>query len=136
MNVDIQKRTDDDLLPSTQHKLHTNPDTLAQLESDRALLNLTLSTVAEKQLRWTGAKFYSQKDKKGSKLATKLSPKTRNLAFPKICTTSGDLTQNPARIMATFQDFYSKLYNSNSPSSPHKLETFLKDLPIPEISHS
>lgn len=35
----------------------------------------------------------------------KLSPKPRTLSFLKICMASGDLTQNPTRIMETFQNF-------------------------------
>lgn len=82
-----------------------------------------------------GARFYAQKDKIGSKLTTKLTPRPRTLAFPKICTAAGDLTQNPIRIMEDFQKFNSNLYDATFPSSPN-MEYFLTDLPIPTIARN
>lgn len=38
--------------------------------------------------------------------------------------------------MAAFQGFYAKLYNTDSPLSPHKMETFLRVLPIPKLTSS
>lgn len=83
-----------------------------------------------------GAKFYYQTIKIGVKLATKLSPKTRTLSFPKIWTASGDLTQKLICIMKSFQDFYSKLYTDGYPPSPYKIDYFLQDIPLPKIMDS
>lgn len=83
-----------------------------------------------------GIEIHFQKDKPGSKLAAKLTPKPRTLAFPKICTPSGDLTHNPIRIMELFHQFYSRLYKEDPPPPSAAIDSFLKDLPIPVISKS
>lgn len=51
------------------HKRHPTPESLVNLDKAWALLNLHLMTAAEWHLGWTWAKFYSQKDRIGSKLA-------------------------------------------------------------------
>ena len=104
--ADTRRLTEEFQMLKRTHKLHPTTDTLTRLDEARALLNLSLTTAAEQHLRWTGAKFYSQTDRMGSRLATKLSPKQRTLAFPKIKTAAGELTQNPTKIMDTFLRFY------------------------------
>lgn len=113
--ADIRKLTAEYCKVAQTHKTHPTHETLKDLDRSIALLNLALTTAAEKYLRWTGAKFYSQTDKMGSRLAAKLSPNQRSFAFPKIKTSSGDLTQNPIKIMEEFSLFYSKLYNPKPP---------------------
>lgn len=120
--ADTLKHTEQFRTLAKAHKHNPTPELLAKLDTARALFNLTLTTAAEKHLRWTGAKFYSQKDRIGSRLAVKLSPKQRTLAFPKICAASGVLTQNPTKIMDAFLQFYSDLYKP-IPPPPDSLRT-------------
>lgn len=130
----INKLTADYRAAAKAHNsLHT-ADSLQTLDKTRTLLNLALTTAAEKHLRWTGAKFYYQTDRLGSRLAAKLNPKHCALAFPKIKMTSGDLTQNSTKIMEAFSQFYSSLYKPiNSPSQQHR-DGFLDNLPLPTLS--
>lgn len=88
---------------------------------------------AKKHLRWTGVLFYYQKDRIGSKLAAKLSPKQRTLAFPKIHTKTGTLTQSPVGIMDSFHDLYSSLYKDQPDTHPKTRELFLQDLNLPQL---
>lgn len=91
---------------------------LQKLEAACLNLNLALTTKAKKHLHWSGVRFYSQKDKIGYKLASKLTPKPRHLAFPKICMPSGTLTQNLQRIMECLHELYASLYKDNNSCSP------------------
>lgn len=62
-----------------------------KLETARLSLNLALTTEAEKCLRWSDARFYSRLARSWQ---PNCPPKPRSLAFPKISTPSGTLTQN------------------------------------------
>lgn len=65
----------------------------------------------------------SKKDKIGSKLAAKLTPKPRSLAFLKIRMPSGTLTQNPQRIMV--------LWNASTNSMPPYIKAITPAPPPP-----
>lgn len=123
--ADILKHTEEFHALAKAHKHNPTPESLAKLDTAHALLNLTLTTTAEKHLSWAGAKCYSQKDRIGSKLAVKLSPKQCTLAFPKIRAASGDLTQNPTKIMNAFLQFYSDLYKPITPPPDYFRTLFL-----------
>lgn len=59
-----------------KYKLKKNPTnaSIAQFDAARIELNLALTAKTKKHIRWIGATLYSQKDKNGSMLASKLSP--------------------------------------------------------------
>lgn len=78
------------------------------------------------------AKFYSQKYRIASKLATKLTPKSSTIAFPKLRSPTGNLTKT----MDSFLKFYSDLYKFNPPSSSALKNAFLDTFPIPSIAES
>lgn len=130
-NAEIQMMSEEFLLLS---KNNPTTDNLTRLDAARIKLNLALATSAEKHLKWTGARFYTQKDKVGSKLAARISPKIRTVSFPKICTKTGDLTQNPLKVMDAFHVFYSRLYNDKLPDKPSRMETFLCNIPLTKIT--
>lgn len=132
--ADTIKLTADFRSLSRAHKLKPSPDSLAKLDKARALLNLNLTTTAEKYLRWTGAKFYSQKDRIGSKLAVKLSPKPRSLVFPRVRLQSGDLSHNPTKIMDAFLQYYAELYKPRPPQLGKPQQEFLNSLLLPSLS--
>lgn len=134
--AEIQQLMEDFCALSKRHKSNPTPDSLAKLDSARVRLNLSLTSSAEKHLRWTGARFYYQKDRIGSKLAAKLSPKTRVLAYPKIRTKTGNLTQNPMGVMNSFHDFYSHLYKALPQSHPKTRTAFLQDLNLPHLKRT
>lgn len=119
---------------SKLHKRKPTPDTLAKLKTARIALNLALNSSAEKHLRWVSGRFYLRTDKIGPKLAAKPSPKHRIYSLPKMKSLPGSLTQNPKRILEAFHSFYANLYTENSPSTPHKWNTYLGDIPLPKLS--
>lgn len=88
-SAEVLRLTANFRLLSKSHKQHPTLDSLAKLDLARVKLNLSLTTSAEKHLRWSGARFYYQSDRIGSKLATKLSPKIRTSVFPEIRASSG-----------------------------------------------
>lgn len=55
------------------HKKNPQANLINQIEAAHLELNVCLTTKAEKSLRWSKAKFYSQADKPGRLLAVKLS---------------------------------------------------------------
>lgn len=57
--ADTLKQTEEFRVLARAHKRQPTIESLANLDRARALLNLTLTTAAEKHLRWTGAKYYS-----------------------------------------------------------------------------
>lgn len=117
-----------------QHKCKPFSDSAAKLKTARTALNLSLTAIAEKGLRWEGGRFYYQKDKLGPMLAHKLTPKIRPRSFPKIQLRNGTLTQNPQKIMEAFHDFYRTLYSRKGKDSPPGLtNSFLNSLKLPTI---
>lgn len=77
--AEIQKLIGKFLAVSKQHKHSLTTWNLSWLETARTHLNFSLTTATKKHLRWSGVKFYLQKDKIVSRLATKLSPKPHTL---------------------------------------------------------
>lgn len=78
MATHIKKERQMDILPlektfatlKSKHKKNPSKTLLDRVDATRLELNLTLTAKVEKHIRWSGAKFYSQKDKIGSMLAT------------------------------------------------------------------
>lgn len=67
-------------------------------------------------------------------LATKLSPRARIHSLPKIWTHGQFTTSDSTKILATFRDFYDKLYSAPSQGNKDTISQFLKTLPIPSLS--
>ena len=97
----IKKLTEEFCMLSISHKSNPTPDNLTRLDSARVQLNLSLTTSAEKHLQWTGVCFYYQKAK-----------------LIKLTRITGNLIQNPVKIMDFFHSFYSSLYNNQPHTHP------------------
>lgn len=95
-----------------QHKRNPSGIIISQLDAARLDLNLALTARAEKQIQWSRVRFYTQKDKLGPMLATKLSPRAKIHSLPKILTHGQTTTSDPTKILVAFKDFYNKLYSS------------------------
>lgn len=117
-----------------KHKKHTSQTLIDQLDAARLKLNLALTAKAEKHIRWSGAKFYHQKDKIGSMLASKLSPLFCTHCLPKIRVAGHPPSANPNNILETFQAFYTKLYSTTPTDKGLLVSSLLRDLPIPSLS--
>lgn len=117
-----------------QHKKCPSKMLAEQLDATRLELNLALTAKAVKHIHWSGAKFYHQKDKIGSRLASKLSPRFQTHSLPKIRVTGQPPTANPNKILKAFQEFYSKLYNSTHADKGPEISSVINDLPIPTLS--
>lgn len=120
---------------SKSHKANPSSTTLTKLEASRVALNLALTSNADKHLTWLSGRFYIQANKIAPQLAAKLSPKIKT-SLPKIRSQSGTLTQNPQKILETFQAFYSKLYSAPDPDNSDSIDSFLNSLDIPTLSDS
>lgn len=81
--VDIEWLEKEFLLLSKQHKRNSSSGSVEKLEAACTASNLALTAIAEKSLHWEGGWFYYQKDKTGSLLATRLTPKIRTQTLPK-----------------------------------------------------
>lgn len=86
---------------------------------------------AEKQLRWTKARFNAQRDKPGRLLATKLAPRHPPPHVSKIRKSDGSLTQNPKVVLQEFQTFYGTLYHGGNVSDQQEFDDCVNHLPIP-----
>lgn len=75
------------------HKHNPTSVPTERLDAARTALNLALNAIAEKILRWSGARYYQT----GSLLAARLTPKIRTHTLPKIKLGSGTLSQNPPK---------------------------------------
>lgn len=118
--ADIERLEKEFSLLSKLHKCYPSPGSAGKLDTARTALNLALTALAEKSLRWQGGRFYHQKDKTGTLLAKRLTPKIQHHTLPKIKLRDGTLSQNPQKILEVFQNFYSSLYNSEGlVSSPN-----------------
>lgn len=82
--LEIDKLEKEFLSLCKKHKQNPVMFPISKIDSARTALNLALTSRAEKHIRWTGARFYFQKDKPNSMLAIKLSPITRSHHLPKI----------------------------------------------------
>lgn len=80
------------------HKRRLDPSTLKLIEQTRLALNFTLTTRAEKSLHWACTKFCIHKDKIGSFLAHKWSPKARSFTIPKLRCPDGLLSKHPKSV--------------------------------------
>lgn len=108
---------------SKQHNRTPTSGSAAKLQTARTALNLALTAIAEKSLRWEGGRFYHQKDKSSAILAHRLTPKIRSHTLPKIKLRNGSLSQNPQKIMEAFHYFYRSLYsNKGKESSPNLID--------------
>lgn len=67
-------------------------------------------------------------------LATRLTPKSRNYSLPRISRLGHPPTANPNKMLATFHDFYFKLYSSTPTDRGLLITDFLRDLPLPTLS--
>lgn len=134
--MDIAKLERDFLLLRKNHKANPSLVQPDQLDAARIKLNLALTVKAEDSLRWNGVKFYLNQDKMSTMLASKLSPRSRLFALPKIKLQDGTSSQNPHRILESFQAFYSQLYKANESNDSRAIEAFLEHLPIPTIQKS
>lgn len=115
------------------HKKDPSKVPIAKLDAARTALNLALMVNAEKTIRWSGARFYQQKNKISMMLAAKLSLKFHSFMLPKIWIQDGSMTLNPQRILQTFQAFYTKRYQRDNTTDKSKIDSFLDDLPIPTL---
>ncbi|XP_040197503.1 chromosome-associated kinesin KIF4-like [Rana temporaria] len=134
--VDIEKLERDFKFLSRSHKRNPSRSSLTKLDSARLALNLALTSSADKHLQWQNSKFYMRANKFGPQLAAKLTPKLRTYAIPKIKASNGMLTQNPEKILKTFQSFYSTLYSSDTRHSQTDLDAFLQNVPLPRLLDS
>lgn len=107
--ADIEKLEIEFLSLNKQRKQNWTLVSIDKIDAARKDLNLALTAIAEKSLRWSGAYFYHQKDKVGSMLAARLTPRLKTHTLPKI--KSNVLSQNPQKIMEAFHDYYKKLYS-------------------------
>ncbi|XP_077341249.1 uncharacterized protein LOC143986718 [Lithobates pipiens] len=119
-----------------EHKKKPLKENIPQLDKIKLELNLALTTRAEKSIRWSGNKFYTQKDKIGSMLASKLSPKQRAHSMPHIRLPGEGLSSNPTKVLEAFQIFYSDLYSAPKTDPLDDINSFLDTLPIPRISNA
>lgn len=92
-----------------EQKYNPQLDLRHKIEAARTVLNLSLTTKAEKYLRWSRHRFNTLGDKPTTLLARKLTPRPNNLALPRLLLQDGKLTQNPQLIIAEFSNFFSKL---------------------------
>lgn len=131
--TDIEKLDREYTALIKQHKADRNSVPITQLDAARTALNLALTTKAEKWLRWTRNRFYSNGDRIGSMLAGKLFLKFHSPALPKIRIQGGTLSQNPQRIMGEFLTFYKSLYSSGTSPTPEAMDLFLNSIQIPKL---
>lgn len=66
--IDIQRLKKSFVTLKAEHKKHPSKVLTDRLDVIRLELNLALTAKAEKHIRWSGAKYYSQKDKTGPML--------------------------------------------------------------------
>lgn len=117
-----------------QHKRSPSPNLFIKIEQSHLGLNICLTKRAEKQLRWTNHKFFTWRDRPGSLLARKLTPRHTHMALTKIRLSGGHLSQDPQKILGEFHKFYADLYGSPRDAAPSSIREFLGNLPLSSIA--
>ncbi|XP_040203672.1 mucin-5AC-like [Rana temporaria] len=110
---------------AARHKQSPSPDMLTKLEQARLELNICLTTKAEKQLRWANHRFFTWRDRPGSLLAHKLTPRYSHSALPKIRLSGGHIYKNPGKILQEFHKFYVDLYGQPQEAPSLSIKGFL-----------
>lgn len=116
-----------------EQRAKQNLDLRGQIDAARMALNLSLTTKAEKSIRWSRHRYYTMGDKPNKLLVRKLTPRPFTPALPKLRLQNGQTTQNPQPIQQEFFTFYSKLYDSPAPLHKAKEEEFLRDITLPTL---
>lgn len=112
----------------------TNPDPdlyneRVKLQTD---LNLTTSNTALLQLTKTRQRFFESGDKAGKLLAFQARAQATSKLIPFIRSDTGEILSDPSKINNRFASFYSELYTSTNPPSPHNI---LNDISFPRIDN-
>lgn len=105
-----------------------------KIDTARVALNISLTTKAEKSIRWSGNRYYTLGDKPHTLLAHKLSPRQFSSALPKLKLRSGQQSQNPRLIVNKFFSFYTRLYSQPQPLRLPLVAEYFRDLPLPTLS--
>uniref|UniRef100_A0A8C5QA48 Reverse transcriptase domain-containing protein n=1 Tax=Leptobrachium leishanense TaxID=445787 RepID=A0A8C5QA48_9ANUR len=125
----------------SQHKSNPTPDLLSRLTTlRRDLIQMTLQS-SERAIRRLNLTQYTQGNKAGRLLASKLKSKRLQTKIPYLLDNGGDRIYNPLKISEEFANFYASLYNLKSDPTTHdpdpdEINQFLQDAELPSLSHS
>lgn len=115
-------------------KQKKNPqiDTRHKIDAERTALNRSLTTKAEKYLRWSRHLFYTLGDKPNTLLARKLTPLPYNLALQELRLCNDKLAQNWwYRNSVSFTQNYT-LHRTLSAALADK---YFRDIPLPKVAY-
>uniref|UniRef100_A0A8C5P7R3 Reverse transcriptase domain-containing protein n=1 Tax=Leptobrachium leishanense TaxID=445787 RepID=A0A8C5P7R3_9ANUR len=122
----------------SQHKINPTPDLLSRL--GLYLIQLTLQS-SERAIRRLNLTQYTQGNKAGRLLASKLKSKRLQTKISYLLDNGGDRIYNPLKISEEFADFYASLYKLKSDPTTHdpdpdEITRFLQDAELPSLSRS
>lgn len=97
--------------------------------------NCLMTHEVERQLRQTKQRFFEHGDKAGILLAQQARAASASRVIPRIISSSGNLTTDPAEINKIFLDFYTNLYTSEYSLNLTDIPNPLNSLNYPKISN-